>query len=505
MSALPHARLDVASLMDAERRLYRLEAEDTALATLRVEAWVAEDALDEPGRLEPCCLADDLRLDLDAMPGQPVALVTLLADGTEHRRGGLVDLAIAKDCDGSLARYRLIVRPWPWFLCMSARSQVWQDRRTVEIVDSLLARYAAWARWRWSPCVHEHLRGAHAHGVRPYTVQYRETDLDFMSRLLAEDGIGWRLEHGASGVELVFFADSRFACPEDVSSARAPIGFQHAATQDGADTLQRLDGCARAAVETLTTLGWSEEAGQCVGLSLPPLARRGGPFAPSLESYDGPGAAAITSHAQAARTLRLVHEALDARRAWWSGQGVVRSFSSGTTFRLDEPLHDLDSGAPLPDPSLLLTRVLHVGVNNLPRALLSRFGKEPVLPVHALPAELLECAQQRGYANAFEAIHADTPWRPLRPDADGLRTFRKPDPGFLLATVAGPDGGTGPRDGSEVHTDRLGRVRVRYEFQDGENVHLSSGAALDVAAGGAARVHAGQAIGVLGGAMKPGT
>ncbi|WP_169806060.1 type VI secretion system Vgr family protein, partial [Azohydromonas lata] len=460
-------------LMDQERRLYRLEAEDEALATLRVEAWVAEEALDEPGRLEICCLADDPRLDLDALLGRPVTLVTLLADGREHRRGGLVDMAIAEDCDGALARYRLIVRPWPWFLCMGARSQAWQERRCVEIVDSLLARYATWARWRWSPCVHEHLQGAHAQGVRPYTVQYRETDLDFMSRLLAEDGIGYRLQHGTAGMELVFFADSRFSSPQDPSSERAPIAFQHAAAQDGADTLQRLDGHARAAVDTLSTLGWCEASGHGVGLHMPPPAHRGGPQAPSLESYDGPGAAAFATHAQAERTLRLVHEAMDARRTGWLGQGVVRSFSAGTTFRLDAPLHDLDSGEPLREACLLLTRVLHVGVNNLPaqlsRALLSRLGQEPVLPVHAIPPDLLACARERGYANAFEAIHADTPWRPLRPDADGLRTFSKPDPGFLLATVVGPDGSTAPRGADEVHTDRLGRVRIRYEFQDGED------------------------------------
>jgi type VI secretion system secreted protein VgrG len=470
MSALPRrAAPDLAALMDCEPRLYRLEAPG-ALSTLRVEAWVAEEALDEPGRLEICALAADPRLDLDAMLGGPVTLVTRLADGREHRRGGLVDLAIAEDCDGALARYRLVVRPWPWFLCMSLRCQVWQDRSVLEIVDSLLARYAAWARWRWSPCALRHVNGAHRHGLRPYTVQYRETDLDFMSRLLAEEGIGYRLAHTPDGMALELFADSRLACPEDATSARAPIAFQHAATQDGTDTLQRLDGACRAAVDTLTTLSHCEELGRGEGWSLPARQPRGGP---RLESYDAPGATTFATRDQAARTLRLLHEAIDARRAYWSGQSVVRSFTSGTTFHLAEALHDLDSGEPLREAHLLLTRVQHVGINNLPgqlsRALLERFGPEPVLPVQHLPPELLASARQRGYANGFEAIHADTPWRPLRPDADGLRTFRKPDPGFLLATVVGPDGSTQPRGADEVHTDRLGRVRIRYEFQGDED------------------------------------
>jgi uncharacterized protein (DUF2345 family) len=38
----------------------------------------------------------------------------------------------------------------------------------------------------------------------------------------------------------------------------------------------------------------------------------------------------------------------------------------------------------------------------------------------------------------------------------------------------------------------------------GENVHLASGGDLEQAVGGAARIHAGQAIGILGGAIQPG-
>ena len=41
----------------------------------------------------------------------------------------------------------------------------------------MLGRYAAWASWRWAPCVSEHLQASAQAGVRPYTVQYRETDL----------------------------------------------------------------------------------------------------------------------------------------------------------------------------------------------------------------------------------------------------------------------------------------------------------------------------------------
>ncbi|WP_084151108.1 type VI secretion system Vgr family protein [Azohydromonas australica] len=483
MSGLPSLALDVLRLMDEEPRLYHLQG-DGALSRLRVEAWVAEEALSEPFRLELCCLSEDPRLDLDALCAQPVALLTRLDDGRIQRRSGLVDLAVAEDCDGSLARYRLVVRPWAWFLGLSRRSQVWQDQRVVDIVNSLLGRYRAWARWRWAPCVEAHLERAHQRGVRPCTVQYRESDLDFLQRLLAEEGIAWRFEEadtGQPGGVLVLFADSRrrSSCPEDAASQRAPLRLQHAHAQESGDTLQEINGHCRAAVSVLSTLSHHEDLGRGVGARVQAERPRGGAHAPALESYDGPGTQAWATAEQAQRALWLAQQAIDAHCAGWHGQGVVRSFQAGTVVRLADPLEDLDSGEPVEGAELLLTRVLHVGLNNLParlsRALVQHLGDEPVLPLDCIPAGLLERAAQRGYANSFDAIAADLPWRPLPSGMAGSRTPRKPQPGLLLATVVGPDGSTQPRGADEVHTDRLGRVRIRYEFQgDADNAEGTS-------------------------------
>ncbi|NML14943.1 type VI secretion system Vgr family protein [Azohydromonas caseinilytica] len=279
----------------------------------------------------------------------------------------------------------------------------------------------------------------------------------------------------------MLFADSRGG-PEDMTSAREPLAFQHGDVQEAADTLQAFDGWCRASVGSLTTLSYGEEFGRSVGASLPTRGRFGGPQAPNIESDDGPGAGPFASPEHARRTLRLALEAIEARQSGWVGQGSIRSFAAGTTIRLADAVEDIDSGEPLRDARFLLTRVRHVGLNNLPaklaRTLIDRLGDEPVLPVHAIEPELLALAAQRGYACGFEAIRADKPWRPLLLDADGARVFAKPEPGLLLATVVGPDGSTQPRGADEVHTDRLGRVRIRYEFQgdpdNAEGTSLSS-------------------------------
>ena len=89
-------------------------------------------------------------------------------------------------------------------------------------------------------------------------------------------------------------------------------------------------------------------------------------------------------------------------------------------------------------------------------------------------ADVRTQAVATGYANAFEAIRASVPWRPALSDDAGQRLHPKPVIGGpLLAVVVGADAGNGTSTSNstttagpaEIHTDRLGRIRIRHEFQ----------------------------------------
>ena len=82
---------------------------------------------------------------------------------------------------------------------------------------------------------------------RSYCRQYRETDFDFVRRLLAEEGLSWRAEGGEPGEVIVVFADStrRQACPQDPSSAQGgAVRFHAAGAVEESDTVQAL-ACRR--------------------------------------------------------------------------------------------------------------------------------------------------------------------------------------------------------------------------------------------------------------------
>ncbi|MFT3721050.1 IS21 family transposase [Pseudorhodoferax sp.] len=454
------------------------------------------EALDEPWTLSVSTLSPDATLEPAQFLGQRLTLWSRLADGSELPRSGLVTQAIAEDADGGFARYRLTMQPWLALLAHSRRSQVWQGRSVVEIVESLFAAYPQ-AAWQWAPCVAAHLQtSAHA-GVRSYTVQYRESDLAFVQRLLAREGIAMRLQRqddAPLGHALVLLADSpgRAACPEDVVSAGvlgaldtlssaggAGVRFHASGAQQMQDAVQAFGGRRRLPVAATTVLAWDYKAKRAVATSVPTAAAFAGP--PALEDFDDAGAYAFADTADAERAAQLMQQqAHEARHKAWIGRSTVRSFTAGHWFHLTgSELDALPGLSDQPDSEhrrFLLTAVTHAGINNLPKdfsdAIARALGAPPLDVPGALDtsppldAELRAQAAATGYGNAFTAIRASVPWRPQLLDGTGARRHPVPSaPGLLTATVVGPDGQERASGPEEIHMDRLGRVRIRFDFQ----------------------------------------
>jgi len=490
--------------LDDATRLYRFEGPDAA-TDLAVEAWTLHDALNTPWQLDLSLLSPRADIDLDALPGHRATLVTRLSDGSEARRSGLILAASRHDSDGSLTRYRLLVGPWVALMGHVQRSQVWQERSVVDIIDSVLAHYAPQARWRWADDVADHLaRSPHNRsntqadrGLRSYTVQYRETDLAFVHRLLQQEGLVYRFEpddEAPLGHRLVLLADTTRAdsCPEDATSA-SPVGgpgvrFHRAAPIEVQDSIQQLRHRLSSIPGVTTVSSWDYKARRVVTGSArtdwAALSGRQPPRRPG-EQYIALPPYAVATQAQADRLALLLQQGRECRWETWPGRGTVRSFTAGTHFALTQ--HTIDTCpealSALFDPTqrqdrwFLLTAVWHVGINNLPRehgaSITRRLGTSPVLAGWVDDA-LREQAQSSGHACAFEAIVQGRPWRPdTRPE-----DLRRGVSGVLCATVVGAEGQATPEPGQEIETDRLGRVRIAYDFQlphSGQREHAAPG------------------------------
>ena len=483
------------TLFTSDTRLYALTWADEAGPDLPVEAWWGREQLS--GGFEYCLdlLSTYAHLELKQFLGRALTLHTRLSDGSSFPRSGYVRSALKLGTDGGFARYRLVIVPWLWLLSRGRHHRVFQEQTVLAIVEAVFADYADIAAWQWSEEVASFMADTRS---RSYCVQYNESDFAFVARLLAEEGLGWKVDEDAAAPgrhRVTIFADSR-SFPEDILSASANGGrgirFHRADSQEDQDAVLAF-GEQRRLLSALTThLAYDYKAKRSVVASVPTALPFASEQAPRLESYDDAGPYAFANAGEAERYGQLAMEALEARYQTWLGRGTVRSLRPGT--RLDlvglprAPATTAGSAAPDDANGYAITEVEHLGINNLtgdamtavaarlaapaPAANTAAGDGETIVPLAAglaPPAELLELAGQRGYANRFEALANATSWRPQLVDGTGARLNPRPTaPGPMSALVVGPDGATSPNGTDELWCDRLGRIKVRFHWQQGE-------------------------------------
>ncbi|WP_305074862.1 type VI secretion system Vgr family protein, partial [Propionivibrio sp.] len=160
------------------------------------------------------CLTPDTRLELKTLLGQPVELGLLLPDGGERLCTGLVTRADQVGADGGFGLFTLTVEPALALLVHRRNSRVWQDKTVPEIVAALLREHQS---THPAFCRSFTFRDAtrQRYPIRSYCLQYRETDLAFLERLLAEEGIAYRYIHGPDPERSLRSADDRTDAPAD--------------------------------------------------------------------------------------------------------------------------------------------------------------------------------------------------------------------------------------------------------------------------------------------------
>ncbi|HDS1101599.1 MULTISPECIES: type VI secretion system Vgr family protein [Stenotrophomonas] len=448
MEAIRNLMVQAAGL-DADSRLYRLEL--PGLPAVVVDHWHGHDALSQGRHLTIDVLALDASLPLADWLGQPACLHVRLADGQPWPRHGVIADARCTGSDGGLARYRITLRDWTWWMDQARCSRVFQEQSVREIVDAVLQGHAPLAHWRWTDEVDAFLAASRP---RSFCVQYRESDLAFVQRLLAEEGLGWCVQEAqdaAAGHGMLLFADSTVLPESQESRSGGGIRFHRADASEPSDGVQRL-GQHRRLHSTRVQLHSSDY--RSVRSLAGQLPLQGDSEAPR-EDYDAIGAHAFADATELQHHAHRVVEAMEAQALQWQGRGSVRSADAGQVWVL--------TGLPGERPAeLMLVSVEHAGVNNLPVDL-----RQALTAAEAVSAErdtLAAQARAHGYSQAFTALARDRHWRPVLRDGTGARRNPRPlAPGYQTAIVVAGQGSAS----DEVHADALGRVRVRFHFQDG--------------------------------------
>nr|WP_315197406.1 type VI secretion system tip protein TssI/VgrG [uncultured Aquabacterium sp.] len=421
---------------DQHTRLLRLHTPLGADALLAERATILEGLVPcerQPAACHITLQALSTRDDIQAteLLGQPVHLELLTASGAWRPFHGHVTRFAHLGSDGGFSRYQLHIEPWLSFLGHRTDAWVFQDMSVLDITEAVFADHQA--QGSLQPAWRIDVADREAFPRRSLCAQFNESDLAFLSRLWAEEGLFAWFEHAPDAHTLVL-ADHPGAFQDN---AQSRIRYTQAGATLREDSLQHWEGVRRVGPSLLHTASWDHRQVDSHHAQEQVAEAHGQPF--SLARSDQPGAYAHGSPAQAQRRARLQREALEARRKRFEGAGTVRTLAPGTTFELHDHAEHSSPGA----NRFVVLSVTHTARNNL------GFGGE-----HA------NASDEPLYEARLQAQRAHVPVRLMPLDARGRPALSKPHvSGTQTALVVGLR--------EPVHTDRDGRIKVQFHWQRG--------------------------------------
>lgn len=173
---------------------------DTPLETdlLLLEGFEAEEGLSRPYLYTLELLSEDPDIKPEDLLWKKV-LVSLVTQPElpPFLTHGVIRSFVKLNMGEGLARYRAEMVPAFWFLTQTTDCRIFQNESVIDIVTKLLDEGASAGQ------VKHEVRCQRSYAKREFCVQYRESNFNFISRLLEEEGIFYFFEHTQDDESLI--------------------------------------------------------------------------------------------------------------------------------------------------------------------------------------------------------------------------------------------------------------------------------------------------------------
>jgi type VI secretion system secreted protein VgrG len=182
---------------------YRLEV-TTPLGpdALILQEFNGSESLSQPFSFRLDLVSEQQSIDPAALLGKAVTWSVLGPEGDKRHFSGIVREFVAAEAWGRGYRvYQAEVVPWFWLLSRTSDCRIFQNKSVRDILQTVLGDYQE-ADFDLSG-----IKGSHP--SREYCVQYRETDFNFLSRLMEEEGIFYFFHHGEGSHKMVIATTRR--------------------------------------------------------------------------------------------------------------------------------------------------------------------------------------------------------------------------------------------------------------------------------------------------------
>lgn len=399
--------------------------------SLAVEQFTGYEAVNDLFTFAVDALSTSTDLDLSAFIGEELTIGLLQPDGSRRAWHGICTEAAWCGADGGVARYRLRLEPALSLLKLRRDCYIFQDKDARAIVTELLADYP---QVRFGFDVSQEL------ATRAVCTQYRESDFDFLRRLLVSEGLNWRFEHdqpdgdgdghGHARHKLVIF-DSRAKTP--ATPGQPVIRFHGVRATEVDDAIDEFRACRRVAANAVAISSW--DPARLVAPSAEQHSILDAGEVPPLPVFDGSGERIAAAQGEPARHSVLMLHALECENKVFEGAGAVRRLAAGHAFTLTQ--HER---YPEGDNAFTVLWVRHQARNNFTTGIAQESGG----------------IESGTYRNAFACVRDVVPLVPREMAAPQRITA----PGPQTALVVG-------LPGSVATATRDHQVKIQFAWQRG--------------------------------------
>src|SRR5689334_6399845 len=344
-------------------------------------------------------LAKDPGVSAAKLIRTPVTVKLAQADGSERVINGLVSRFVQLDQAEGLTVYEAEIRPWYWFLSLTSDFCIWQNKSIPDIVKAVCSEQG------FTDLVFKCVK---PHKPHEYRVQYGETHLDFITRLMEEEGIFWFADHDGKKCNMVV-ADDNSVAKTSLKLRLSTIA--HDTEDETVLSWFNVSQDVRPGKYTHMDYNFETPSTQLKG-------QHSGKHASEVVEF--PGGFETRDDADPLATLR--YQEIVAEQVEAEGAGRCRALKAGGKIEVSKHPN-----------KALNTAYLITSVKQSAKLGDFRSGGDPGL----------------AFKSSFTAIPFDTPYKPER-STELPRAY-----GYESAVVVGPAG-------EEIFTDKYGRVKVQF-------------------------------------------
>ena len=213
----------------------RLGQLTTALGddVLTLARFNAVEAISELFEYQILAVSEQKNVDFNGALGLPVSVKLQTPGGGSRYFCGLLTEARWSGQSHDLYAYQLVVRPWTWLLTRTSDCRIFPNMTPPDIIKQVFTD-------RGFSDYRDALTGSYP--TLEYTVQYRETDFAFVSRLMEEYGIYYFFEYPSQGMHKLVLADAKSSSTNAPGNSTIPFNPQ---AEGGRSVIQHFERWTR--------------------------------------------------------------------------------------------------------------------------------------------------------------------------------------------------------------------------------------------------------------------